>query len=339
MPKFDSFEEIAQQVIAYFGNEETVQTAYDLLTEAAPHFPDQAALIYNWRYCAAARMNQTDLALQLLQEALDAGFWLSAAYLTSDVDLTSLQELPEFKRLVEISENKFQAAQANSKPTALFLPCPPTTGQPLPLLLCLHGNASNAEESARHWQSAVTLGWYTVLLQSSQVFAANAYVWNDLELGAREIKAHYQDLIASTTIEPGLTVVPGHSKGGEMAIWLALNEIIPLAGFIAVNPGGPYIEDISKLLPLLENCKSLSQLRAWLVAGENDRNFLKFKALHEMFRSHGLNCELIIAPETAHDFPEDFDQTLAQALQASMCPLNRGNSTFPGAPGVFAADE
>ena len=315
MPNFDSFDEIAQQVIAHFGNEETVQTAYDLLTEAAPHFPNQAALIYNWRYCAAARMNQTDLALQLIQEALELGFWLSAAYLTSDPDLKSLQELPEFKRLVEINEEKFQAAQANSKPMALALPFPPTTGQPLPLLLSLHGNAGNAEESAHHWQSAVALGWYTVLLQSSQIFARDAYVWNDLELGAREIKAHYQDLITSTTLEPGLTVVGGHSKGGEMAIWLALNEIIPLAGFIAVNPGGPYIEDISKFLPLLENCKSLSQLRAWLVAGENDRNFPKFKALHEMLSSHGLNCQLIIAPGTAHDFPEDFDQTLAQALQ------------------------
>ncbi len=316
VPNFDSFDEFAQQVIAYFGNEETVQTAYDLLTEAAPHFPKQAALVYNWRYCAAARMNQTDLALQLMQEALELGFWSSAAYLHSDVDLESLQELPEFKRLVEINEKKFRAAQANSKSLALALPFPPATGQPLPLLLSLHGNTGNAEESAQYWQSAVALGWYTVLLQSSQIFGPDAYVWDDLELGAREIKAHYQNLIASTTLEPGLTVVGGFSKGGEMAIWLALNEIIPLAGFIAVNPGGPYIEDVSKLLPLLENCKSLSQLRAWLVAGENDRNLPKFKALHETLSSHGLDCQLIIAPETWHDFPKDFDQTLAQALQA-----------------------
>ena len=316
MPNSDSFDEFAQQVIAYFGNEETIQAGYDLLTEAVPRFPKLAALLYNWRYCAAARMNQTDLALQLMQEALEHGFWITTAYLHSDPDLESLQELPEFKRLVEVNEKKFQAAQANSKPTALALPLPPTTGQPLPLLLCLHGNAMNAEESAQYWQSAVALGWYTVLLQSSQIIGANAYVWDDLELGAHEIEAHYQDLIASTTREPGLTVVGGFSKGGEMAIWLALNEIIPLAGFIAVNPGGPYIEDISKLLPLLENCKSLSQLRAWLVAGEKDRNLPKFKALHEMFCFHGLNCQLIIAPETWHDFPKDFDQTLAQALQA-----------------------
>jgi len=315
MPNFDSFDEIAQQATAYFDNEETLQTAYDLLTEAAPRFPEQAALVYNWRYCAAARMNQTDLALQLIQEALEAGFWLSAAYLTSDDDLKSLQELPEFKRLVEISEKKFQSAQANSKPLALALPLPPATGQPLPLLLSLHGNSGNAEETAPHWQSAVALGWYTVILQSSQIYSPNAYVWDDLESGASEIKAHYQNLIASTAVQPGPTVIGGFSKGGEMAIWLALNEIIPLAGFIAVNPGGPYIQNIDKFLPLLENCTSRSQLRAWLIAGENDRNLSNVKALDEMFRFHGLNSQLIIAPEIAHDFPEDFDQILAQALQ------------------------
>lgn len=316
MANFDSFDEMIQQVIAYAYNEETEQAAYDLLTEAAPHFPDHAALIYNWRYCSAGRMNQTDLALQIIQESLDLGFWISPEYLTPDDDLKSLKDLPEFKRLVELNEQMYQAAQAESKPVALILQDPPTTGQPLPLLLSLHGNAMNAEESAQHWQSAVPLGWYTVILQSSQIVGPNAYVWNDLELGASEIKAHYQDLIASSMLEPGQTVVGGFSKGGEMAIWLALKEIIPLAGFIAVNPGGPYIEDLSTLLPLLENCKSLNRLRAWLVAGENDRNLLKFKELHEMFCSHGLNCKLIIAPDTGHAFPKDFDQTLAQALQA-----------------------
>jgi len=315
MSNFDSFDEIIQQAAAYLDNEATVQNAYDLLTEAAPHFPEQAALVYNWRYCAAARMNQTDLALQLIQEALEADFWFSAAYLTSDDDLKSLQELPEFKRLVETSEMKFRAAQANSKPLALALPLPPVTGQPLPLLLCLHGNSGNAEETAPHWQSAVALGWYTVMLQSSQIFSPNAYVWDDLESGAGEIKAHYQHLIASSAIQPGQTVIGGFSKGGEMAIWLALNEIIPLAGFIAINPGGPYIRDIAKFLPLLENCTSRSQLRAWLIAGEDDRNLSNVKALDEMFRFHGLNCQLIIAPKIAHDFPADFEQILAQALQ------------------------
>jgi len=315
MPKFESFDQVSQQALAYFDDEETLQKAYDLLTEAAPQFPEQAAITYNWRYCAAAMMNKTELALQLIQESLEAGFWWSAAYLTSDDDLKSLQELPEFKRLVEISEAKHQAAQAKAKPLALELPQPAAAkdGQPLPLLLALHGNAANAQRSVEYWESAVAQGWRTVLLQSSQIFGPEAYVWDDLEQGAREIEAHYQDL--TNAHPPVACVVGGFSKGGEMAIWLALKEVIPLAGFIAVNPGGPLINAPESWLPLIEGCGTLGQMRTTLLAGENDQNLPNIQTLHEMLTSRGLDCQLIVAPDIGHDFPADFEQTLASTLQ------------------------
>lgn len=314
MPKFESFDQVSQQALAYFDDEETLQKAYDLLTEAAPHFPEQAAITYNWRYCAAAMLNKTELALQLFQESLEAGLFWSAAYLHSDDDLKSLQGLPEFERLVEISEAKRQAAQAKARPLVLELPWPVAAkdGQPLPMLLALHGNNANAQRSVEYWEGAVAQGWRTVLLQSSQIINPEAYVWNDLELGAQEIEAHYRDLTKAHP--PVACVVGGFSKGGEMAIWLALKEILPLAGFIAVNPGGPLINSPENWIPLIENCGALKQMRATLLAGENDQNLSNIRALHEMLSSHGLDCQLIVAPDTGHDFPADFEQILAGSL-------------------------
>ena len=153
------------------------------------------------------------------------------------------------------------------------------------------------------------------MLQSSQIFGPERFVWDDLEKGAEEIKAHYQALLEKHPVETAQVVAGGFSKGGEMAIWLALMEVIPLAGFIAVNPGGPFIQDVNKWLPLLENCKTRTEMRAYLVAGEQDPNLENIKATHELLNSHGLACQLVIAPTIAHDFPEDFSQTLAQALQ------------------------
>jgi predicted esterase len=110
-------------------------------------------------------------------------------------------------------------------------------------------------------------------------------------------------------------VVSGFSKGGEMAIWLALKEIIPLAGFVAVNPGGPFIQEIDNWLPLIETCTTLTDLRGFFLVGERDASIENIKALHEMLNSHGLACELVITPDIGHDFPEDFSQILAQALE------------------------
>lgn len=313
MPENETFDEIIQKAQEYFNDEATLQNAYDLMTEAAPRYPEQSWLIYNYRFCAAALMSQTDLALQVIQESLDAGFFWSAAYLNSDDDLKSLRDLSEFKRITEISEEKYQQAQENSKPLALSLPLPESMDGPTPLLLALHGNNANAKRSVKFWESAVRDGWRTVLLQSSQIIYPEAYVWDDLELGAQEIKEHYEELTASDAPETGPTVIGGFSKGGEMSIWMALKEIIPLAGFIAVNPGGPYIAEVDRFLPLIEECKSLTKMRGWLVAGEKDLNLNSIKSLHEMLTTHGMDCQLIIAPDIAHDFPADFDQILAQA--------------------------
>ncbi len=148
-------------------------------------------------------MNEPQLALQLIQESLEAGFWWSAAYLKSDDDLKSVQDLPEFNQLVEVSEAKYQAAQASAKPLALPLPLPAESAQPLPLLLALHGNGGNAQRARPYWESAVEQGWLTILLQSSQISNPDAYVWDDLEKGAEEIKAHYHELIKNLRSSPG----------------------------------------------------------------------------------------------------------------------------------------
>jgi len=314
MSEFTSFAEFQQQFFEYHGKPETQQAAFDLVTEAFPQFPQQANLLYNWRYCAAALLNKPDLALEIMQAGLDAGFWWGKDVLINDDDLKSLLELPEFKRLAEISEGRRQFAQAAATPIALTLPPPTDATEPLPLLLALHGNNSNAQDSVTFWESAVHRGWLTALLQSSQIFGPQAFVWNDLELGVGEIKSHYQELIEQHRVDPAKIIVGGFSKGGEMAIWLALKEVIPLAGFIAVNPGGPYIQDIEVWKPILEECQTLKTLRGFFLVGENDANLEKIKALHEMLVSHGLTCDLVVAPEIAHDFPADFDRTLEQAL-------------------------
>ena len=49
MSEFTSFDKFQQQVFELHGKPETQQAAYDLMTEAVPHFPERANLLYNWR--------------------------------------------------------------------------------------------------------------------------------------------------------------------------------------------------------------------------------------------------------------------------------------------------
>ena len=315
MSEKPTFDEISGKFFGLHGTEETQQAAYDLITEAAPRFPEEGISTINWRYCAAALLNKPDLAIEIFQEGIEAGVWWTEEYLRSDEDLKSLQDLPEFNRIVAESDKLHQAAAAGAKPLALTLPLPAQASDPLPVLLALHGNTQNADNSVTFWESAVEHGWLTVLPQSSQLFFTDSYVWDDLEFGAKEIKDHYNELTEKHQIDSEQIVVSGFSKGGEMAIWFALMEMLPVAGFISVNPGGPFIADIDKWLPLIDNCKRLKEMRGFFVAGENDPNVEQISALSELFVSKGMACELVIAPSIAHDFPEDFNEKLANALQ------------------------
>jgi len=315
MSEFASFDELKQQVFTYFDNPETLQRAYKLLEDAFPRYPEHAGLIYNWQFCAAALMEKSELALAIIQKSLDAGYWWNEDYFRNDPDLASLQDLPEFNRLVKDSVALHQAAQANAKPFLLTLPPPVSKKDSLPLLMALHGNTVNAQYSVKDWEGAVNLGWLTVLPQSSQLYGPEMFLWDDLEWGAREIEKHYQELSGNYKLDPNHVVIGGFSKGGEMAIWFTLKEFIPLTGFIAVNPGGPLIQHVENWLPILDKCKKLSSSCGFFVAGEQDSNAANIKALYELLMSRGMTCEYVVKPGLAHDIPDDFNQVLAKALE------------------------
>src|SRR6266540_3803384 len=53
------------------------QEAYDLLAVEGPMHPRRAPLVLYLRSCAAARLERLDLAVSLIGDALDQGFWYS----------------------------------------------------------------------------------------------------------------------------------------------------------------------------------------------------------------------------------------------------------------------
>jgi predicted esterase len=266
----------------------------------------------------ASLINETALALQLLEEALEAGLWWAEAQLREESDLQSLQGLPQFEQLVEVCQKRHAEAQAQAVPVLLTLQ--PEGGcqaglQPCPLLLALHGNDQTAEGSVGFWRSAVSRGWLLALPQSSQVRGPDGYIWNDQDRAVREIQEHYATLCEQYAIDPDRVVLAGFSRGGELAIWLALSGTIEVRGFIAVGPGGPYTNEPDKWAPLIEASQGRG-LRGYLVVGEQDIFCYEgTQALAALLKSRDIPCELEVHPNLGHDFPPDFQQSLARALE------------------------
>ena len=315
MTEEKTFRDLVNTFFETHGKPEHQQAAYDALEGGEALYPEYASLINSWRFCAAGLLNKPDLAIGIMKEGLDAGYWWHKEFLKTDEDLKSLQELPEFNRIVEIADKRYQEAMAAAKAVALPLRLPTPSKEGFSLLLPLHGNNGNAKKSVGFWESAVDEGWMTVLLQSSEIFFdADSFVWNDMEKAGKEIKVQVEEFKAVYSINGERTVMGGFSKGAEMAVWFTLMEILPMRGFIAVNPGGPYIQDITLWEPILENCERLSEMRG-VFAGEHDPSVEQIRELHGLLVSKGMDCQLVIAPEIDHEFPENFGEILAEGLK------------------------
>ena len=285
--------------------------ALDLVTRSAFLFPEYAQkVVFSWRISMALKLNDAALAVKLLAEAVQAGYWYNG--LRTDPDYQILHHQPELERLATLCEERRNQAIASAVPVVkTFLP---EQGQPpYPLLLALHGANAIAEPS--HWAAALTHGWFLGLPQSSQEHAPGTYSWNDWEWALQEVPQRFNELCAACPIDPNRVVLAGFSQGGGLAAWLAFSGRIFVRGLVLV---GPFLPDVSRLVPLLESTPS-SGLRVYLVAGQRDRYCLGVaQEMAKLLPRYGVACTLDVYADLEHAFPTDFERKLPDALDYVM---------------------
>lgn len=138
------------------------EEALRLLTESLDRFPDWGRRIHFWRICMAGKMDQVPLALEIFEEALQAGYWFSETQLRDDLDLDLLQGHPAFERLVSICRERGKKAREGAAPQRKIIEPETFDRDPtshLPLLIALHGNNSSMERCFQHWKPVVPESW------------------------------------------------------------------------------------------------------------------------------------------------------------------------------------
>lgn len=290
-----------------------VQQGYDLLTAAAPNHPGYAQRIYRWRFDMAAKMGKLELAEEILERALDVGFFYGEFALRKDDDLQMMQGRPRFESLVERSFLMLHRAQQLARPLLKVINEGNADRGKTSLLMALHGNNSSIDRFEGYWDGLNGTDWLAALPQSSQVNGKDIYVWNDLELAERELIAHYQVLTRGRDIDPTRTIVAGFSKGGHTVIQAALKQIFPIAGFIAI---APYIPDVDEMMGLLKPGES-ERLHGYFLLGGEDTNCTPGATrLYEELVKRGIPCGMEVFPGLGHEFPENFIAALQRGIQS-----------------------
>jgi hypothetical protein len=99
-----TFRELSDQLVTLY-NERKFDDALRLIEEQREFFPEQATRITFWRMCLLSLAGRSTEVLLVFQQGLDSGQWWSRE-LFADPDLDAVRDLPEFQRLVAISEER-----------------------------------------------------------------------------------------------------------------------------------------------------------------------------------------------------------------------------------------
>ena len=273
----------------------------------AVEYPERDGNTSYWRICLYAVTGQKEQALRALEDALKRGVWWAEEQLRSDPDLASLQNDPQFERLLLLSNEKQKQARAESE---LFVYQPDGTG-PFPLLIALHGRYGNAERDFSSWKSAIAHGWTLAMPQSSQPSSSVSFVWDDRHKAMDEIAHHLDSLIEKYPIDNNKVVLAGFSQGAARAIELVMSGRIRANGFLAVVPG-PI--DLNQLGVWADS----SEARGVLISGGRDPRYEMFQQINAIFSQKELPLMFENYPEMPHVFPDDFEKVLQKGLEFIM---------------------
>ena len=299
-------------------HEKQYERALEIIIQEGGQFPEVARTMNYHRICLAATLGDTIQALNVLKETLDAGIYYPSILLGPEAEppgLDPLLEIPEFVQLKSDHQQHYQEAMENAHPVLV------TDGPELPpdeappLLFATHGNVSCIENEIENYRKIVEWGWLLAMPQSSQPWGMEGrYVWGDWEVTEMQLKKYWKILGKKTDFNLDQIVTAGISKGGEVAMWLAISGTIPARGFIAIAPGGPFLDEPERLIPLLEKNRK-KKIRGYLIVGKQDTYCYESTIrLASFLKDQNIDYKLIVHPDAGHWFPPNFEHSLRHAL-------------------------
>jgi len=279
--------------------------ALELVEQNAGHFPDETARITFWRMCLLSLAGRASDVISTFQQGLDSGLWWTEQLFT-DPDLDAVRELPDFKRLAAVSQQKYEEARTrNERDQAILLPEAPSSGL-YPMLITLHGRLANKEADLKQWEVARQRGWLVLSAQSTQALFPGAYCWDDPVQGLADLLFYREQISQNYPIDSQRILLAGFSQGSGLAIYTALKGSLPVRGFIGI---GTWWADPSEFA-----CEK-EDIRGYFITGEKDHTLDRAREIQDTLRRNNIPFMEEVHPELGHEFPPHFEQSWDEAIK------------------------
>ncbi|TCW54397.1 DUF3089 family protein [Bacillus thuringiensis] len=303
--KRERFVELQNELFRLFEKWE-FDAIYRCIDEAEREFPERIDKTSFWKACAYSVEGKDEEAIVILNGAMQKGIWWNPHTLMYDEDLKALQDKADFKVIVKKCEEIFKKQQLTADPK-LF-----TYGNEKAKagLFSLHWRGSNINDFAPYWCEEGILHEYILgFSQSSQIHGMKSYSWDNHEIAIKDVMKTFNDFINKYNLED--IIIAGASQGGNIAIELALKNMLGTQKFISVIPA---IRDVEAIESMVVSSQ-VTNVKGCIITGDKDPFYENTLQLMSMFEKYNVDCKLIVREGLGHLFPEDFTQLLKNIME------------------------
>lgn len=308
--KPSSYEELEQELDDLI-EQEAFGEALRVLETVADRFHEHDYEFMAYRAELFARLGRCEASLDLWEEGLRKGYFFG---IHRERDFFKpFEKYDRFHRLAEEDRRLREVADEKSKSIVkVVLPDQPLHGEKLPLFIALHGDGSSIEKTQRYWKSGKLESEFIVaFIQSYLHSGMKSYGWLRHDPRARqEIRRCFKDVVNQYPVDKERVIIGGVSAGGMMAIDVAINHVIPTAGFIGVCPGKPQEFDNSRVSAARED-----RTKGVIIGGEDDYYLPYQREMVHVFKQERFPHEFIVIPGMGHAYPEDFSSHIDKAIE------------------------
>jgi len=209
---YAAFQELRDKP-AHLYSDHRYADALALVEQSAGGPAEASAHTMFWRMCLLSLCGRPDDVVAQFRQALERGLWWSERQL-QDVDLDTVRDLPEFKRLVGESVHKCNEARRWIRPDRI-VPLPDEPAHAMPLLIAPHGHSGNQDQTIQYWGAAQARGPLVLAPERSQVLYPGepaGYGWDDSVPGMQDILLHCGEITSRHPIDRERVVIAGFSQ-------------------------------------------------------------------------------------------------------------------------------
>jgi predicted esterase len=186
---------------------------------------------------------------------------------------------------------------------------------PYPLLVGLHGNGRNTLDAAKEWACVPQQGWFAAFPLAPHLVCCGKHWWDKHDESAPHILSYVQSIRKQFQIAEDKILWGGFSKGGEVAMYMALRGHLNQKVFLTVGAGGYLHMEPEKWRPII--AEASSDVRGVMLFSPYDLERIgkSLEVILPLLDEQGIAYQFIEFEAEGHVFPADFKRRFQEAVE------------------------